>query len=186
MARKIEGSWSVVFRFCRKRYRLKSPGNNKAGAREFERQVRQQLHDGPFATKKIPTFAKWFEGRLGNEWVGTAFPSRSTPSTPRLAMRDRALRIGGDAVQYRAAHADDRAVIALWRTRVRRQRGSGRTRPMLNNGLHAVVAIRQAEVDSQVIMQAVGNVRLPDDKGKKLTVNSSTATGVHAHDQEPG
>lgn len=62
-ARKRSNTWYIDFRFCHRRYRLKSPVNTRAGAGTFEASVRQQLARGESLVseagleKEVPTFA---------------------------------------------------------------------------------------------------------------------------------
>ena len=68
--RKIGNSWRVDLRFRRKRRRLKSPENSRAGAEAYEAVLRQKLARGESieaaAERKELVFAdfaeKWFEG----------------------------------------------------------------------------------------------------------------------------
>ena len=64
-ARKMKGAWWVDFRYEGQRIRKKSPVDNKRGAEEYERKLRQQLLDGTFGKeeacneKEMPTIEQF-------------------------------------------------------------------------------------------------------------------------------
>ena len=68
-ARRMKGAWWVDFRYEGQRFRKKSPVDNKRGAEEYERKLRQQLLDGTYQREEVPTFREWFNGRFWTEWV---------------------------------------------------------------------------------------------------------------------
>jgi integrase len=78
-ARKINNAWWVDFRFARERVRRKSPVNNKRGAEEYERQLRENLLLGkpldPAETPEVPT-AKVFL----MDWLDTYAKTENKPS----------------------------------------------------------------------------------------------------------
>jgi integrase len=65
----MKGAWWVDFRYEGQRFRKKSPVDNKRGAEEYERKLRQQLLDGTYQREEVPTFREWFNGRFWTEWV---------------------------------------------------------------------------------------------------------------------
>jgi integrase len=79
----MKGAWWVDFRFQGERYRRKSPVDNKRGAEEYERKMRQQLLDGPIETKEVPTFEEWFHGRYWREWVVSQKNKSSTAESKK-------------------------------------------------------------------------------------------------------
>lgn len=84
-ARKIGASWWVDIRHERKRYRLRSPDNSKAGAQAYEAVLRQKLARGESIEpcKVVPIKSeKTFEA-FAIEWMETYAKTNNKPSTVR-------------------------------------------------------------------------------------------------------
>lgn len=83
-SRKMKGHWWVDFRYERRRIRKRSPVDNKRGAQEYERLLRQRLLQGldldgrteEEAKQEIPTF-----GTFAEEFMETYVVTNNKPST---------------------------------------------------------------------------------------------------------
>lgn len=79
-ARRIGGTWYADFRFQHadgrvERVRRRSPVQSKAGAQEYERQLRAAMLEGRGPGREVPTFAAFAE-----EWMDTRVLTSCKPS----------------------------------------------------------------------------------------------------------
>ena len=82
-ARKIDGKWYADFRFQHadgsvERVRKRSPVQSKAGADEFEHQLRTALLAPTHTTKEVPTFAAY-----ADDFKKTYVLANNKPSSAR-------------------------------------------------------------------------------------------------------
>jgi integrase len=106
-----EKGWVVDFVYQhpdgrKERVRKTSPVQNRPGAEQYERQIRQAILEGRYGREEVPTFEEWFHGRFWTEWV---IGHRNKPSEQdnkkryfRLYLRDAFGRLRLDEIDVGA------------------------------------------------------------------------------------
>lgn len=179
--RKIGNTWIVDFRWERERIRRKSPVNNKRGAEDYERHLRQQLL-GEVTGKRqeVPTFDEWFTGRFWREWVIGRKNKPSEVESKEGAYRVHLKQAFGSR---RLEHIGVSDIAAFRASLVERNLSEKR----INNVLAVLSKALNYAVDAELIQRApkVGLFRVERPEIEALEFDEYRRVLAAAQDDEP-